>query len=108
MIEETNGIEWRKIKNEYKCSQGKTLIAHGQGNSANTNSNFSGELGLALSIALELWADYHTWRLQAAILQMWTPLFSIAVVVVREPGALATAVPVDEKLGPGAHRIGNT
>ena len=60
VIEETNGIEWRKIKNEYKCSQGKTLIAHGQGNSANTNSNFSGELGLALSIALELWADYHT------------------------------------------------
>ena len=41
-IEETNGIEWRKVENEYKCSQGKTLIAHGQGNSANINSNFSG------------------------------------------------------------------
>ena len=42
VIEETNGIEWRKVENEYKCSQGKTLIAHGQGNSASINSNFSG------------------------------------------------------------------
>ena len=26
--EETNGIEWRKVENEYKCSQGKTLILY--------------------------------------------------------------------------------
>ena len=38
------------------------FIAHGQGNSANTNSNFSGDLGLALSIAPELWGDYHNGR----------------------------------------------